>query len=192
MTVTSKFFREATERQFDALLARYGFKRTKSEDEKFSFSVSYRADQRYVNIGATLHPHDYPYYLWLKFGEGSDEFPESDWNAIPLWLIVQHQSAATYTEEKDLYDISMSLTEADAEAKLRRVRESCEAFGLPFLEGNLALFGQLRATQNGQREPYRIYTPKKGGGYAMSYEEGSAHLKERFSNSAPKPWWKLW
>lgn len=192
MVVTSKIFREATERQFDVLLARFGFKRSKSEHEEFSFSVSYRKDARYVNIGATLHPHDYPFYLWLKFGEGSDEFPESDWNAIPLWRIVQHLSPETYAKEKDLYDISMGLTDANADEKVRSIRDSCEAFGLSFLEGDLALFKELRATQNNEREPYKIYTPQKGGGYATSYDKESSSLKERYSSSRPKPWWKFW
>jgi hypothetical protein len=192
MAVTSKTFREATERQFDILLARFGFKRTKSEDEEFSFTVCYRAGARYVDIGATLHPHDYPFYLWLKLGEGRDEFPESDWNAIPLWRIVQHLSPEAHAKELNLYDISMGLTEADADEKMRRIRASCEAFGQPFLQGDLVLFRQLRAAQNSEREPYKIYTPKEGGGYAVSYEKGSSRLKERYSNSGHKPWWKFW
>src|SRR5690349_16801049 len=140
MPVTSKTFRQSTEAHFDAFLSQFGFSRTKSEDEKFSFSVTYRCGSRYVGVGATLHPHDYPYYLWLKLGDGSDEFPESDWNSTALWRIVQHVSPEDYTKEKDIYDLASALTEADVEQKMRRLKRSCETFGQQFLKGDLALF----------------------------------------------------
>ena len=192
MIVTSKVFRIATETHFDGFLSPFGFTRTKSEDEEFGFSVTYRCGERYVSIGATLHPHDYPYYLWLNLGDGRDDFPESDWNATALWRFVQHLSPDDYAKEKDLYDISMGLTESDVEEKMRCLRISCEAFGQSFLSGDLAMFKKLRAAQNRDREPYKIYSPKQGGGYEMSYEEGSSRLKKKFSDEAPNPWWKLW
>jgi hypothetical protein len=181
MPLTSKTLRKAAERHFDELVARFGFTCTKSEDEHFSFSVTYRCDARYVNIGATFHPHDYPYYLWLKFGEGNDEFPESDWNATALWRIVQHESPADYAKEKDLYSISSGLSDADIDEKMRLVKCSCEMFGTRFLSGDLDVFKKMRALQNQGRQPYKIYSPKKDGGYGMSYDEESVRLKERFS-----------
>lgn len=46
------------------------------------FSVTYRNGERYLDIGASLHPRDYLYHFYLILGEGPDEMPESDWNSV--------------------------------------------------------------------------------------------------------------
>ena len=76
MTTIPKSFCEHIKNEFDGFFARFGFARTKCDVSDTGFSVTYRKGELYVNIGGTLHPLDYPFYSWLKLGEGSDEFPE--------------------------------------------------------------------------------------------------------------------
>ena len=82
MTDIPNIFREAIQDQFDGFLGSFGFVRTSSNASEHGFSVTYRNGECYVNIGGTLHPHDYPYYT------------ESDWNATALWRIVQEIAVA--------------------------------------------------------------------------------------------------
>ena len=110
MAALSKIFQQSIENEFDGFLASFGFTRTKSSASEHGFSVTYRNGQLYVNIGGTLHQQDYPYYSWLKFSEGSEEFPESDWNATALWRIVQEVSPEDYAKEKNLYEVKPNLS----------------------------------------------------------------------------------
>lgn len=181
MTMPPKIFCKSIEDEFDEFLVSFGFTRTKSSASENGFSVTYRSGQLYVNIGGTLHPHDYPYYSWLKFGEGSDEFPETDWNAIALWRIVQEISPDDYTKEKDLYELKPDLSADEVGDKVRSILSSCKKHGVSFLNGNLEVFHRIRFAQNKGREPYKIYTPKKEGGFSISLDKLSSQLKKKFS-----------
>lgn len=181
MVALSKIFQQSVENQFDGFLASFGFARTKSSASEHGFSVTYRSGQLYVNIGGTLHTHDYPYYSWLKFGEGSDEFPESDWNAAALWRIVQEVSPEDYAKEKNLYEVNPNLSSDEVGNKVCSILSSCKTHGISFLKGDLEIFNRVRSAQNKGREPYKIYTPKKEGGYAMSFDNLSSQLKKKFS-----------
>jgi hypothetical protein len=157
----AKCFRESVESEFDAFLAQHGFRRTKSEGTDTGFSVTYRNGERYINIGGTLHPHDYPYFSWLAFGEGSDEFPESDWNATPLWRIVQEISPKDHAKEKNLYQIKPNLSPEEVRNSIRGILASCANHGISFLEGDLDLFHRVRSAQKKDRQPEETDEPDK-------------------------------
>ena len=73
------------------------------------------------------------------------------------------------------------MSESEIEEQMLRVKSSCESFGTAFLSGDLRVFKQVRAAQNREREPYKIYSPQKSGGYNMTYDEKSSRLKAKFS-----------
>ncbi|MBI5205737.1 MAG: hypothetical protein HZA11_12560 [Nitrospirae bacterium] len=181
MKETATLFRKAIELVFNHFLADYGFLKTKSTADKNGFSVTYRNDKRYVHLGGTLHPHDYPYYYYLSFGEGSDDFLESDWNSTALWRIIQHKSPADYKKHKDLYDIPPGITKKQIEEKILTNQKLCEIYGSAFFNNDLTEFKLVRSLQNKDREPYKIYTPDNQGKYSMSYDEQSTKLKKKYS-----------
>jgi len=181
MNDTATLFRKAVELSFDDFLAQYGFARTKSESHPTGFGVTYRNGSRYIHIGGTLHPHDYPYYYYLTIGAGSDEFPESDWNGAALWRIMQRFAPDEYKKHEHLYDIPPEITEAQIVDKVRINRRLCELHAKDFLSGSLARLEEVRGIQNKGREPYKIYTPDSRGKYSMTYDKESEKLKKKYS-----------
>jgi len=60
-------------------------------------------------------------------------------------------------------------------------RRQLGRFNGGFLEGDLSVFRKVRARQNREREPYRIFEPAGQGKYAERPDSESERLKERFS-----------
>jgi hypothetical protein len=126
-----------------------------------------------------LHPHDFPYYSYLSLGEGSNEFPESDWNSIPLWRFFDKNDE---NANKNLYSFDQyPITEDFIKERVQKNRVLLEKYGGNFLMGDLEQFKKIRAEQNKSREPYKIYTPDETGRYNLSYEKRSSELKEKYS-----------
>ena len=166
---------------FDQFLSSYGFALTVMQSKKNGFSVIYRNGERYVCFGGSLHPLDFPFCYYLSFGDGSDKFPDSDWNAIALWRFIQSASLVEFEKYKNLFEISADITDAQVEEKIRTTLELTIAYAAPFLANDLTEFKKLRAIQNKDREPYRIIRPDGKGGRSMSYEKNSVLLKEKYS-----------
>jgi hypothetical protein len=161
---------------FDGYLEKYQFIRTDKKAEKYFFSVNYRNGERYIHFGCTLHPHDYPYYWYLTLGEGTLEFPESDWNKIALWRLFEHKD-----DNKELFNLDYNISEDQIRQKLELTRILLEKYGFEFLNGNLSTFYRLRGDMNKGREPYKIYKKNKDGKYEMEFDEESKELKDKFS-----------
>ncbi len=178
---TSTLFRKAVESSFDEFLARYGFVKTKSESGGDVFGVTYRNGSRYIHIGGTLHPRDYPHYYYLALGEGSDEIPESDWNCTVLWRIIERFSPGESKRHAHLYDIPRGITEIQIAEKIRTNKTLCETHAADFLGGNLARMKEVRGLQNKDREPYKIYQPDSRGKYSVTTDPSSEELKEKYS-----------
>jgi len=174
-------FKKAIEEIFGGYLAEFGFIKTKSEASPIGFSVTYRCDTRYVRFGGTLHPHDYPFYYYLSLGEGRGEMPESDWNGIALWKIVEHVAPAKQKETEHIYGIEATITSDEIRMKIQANLELCKEYGLSFLKNDLSDFHRLRADQNKVREPYKLYAPKGAGKFTVSDDKESAELKKKYS-----------
>lgn len=178
---TAKEFVAIIEKVFDDFLAEYQFLKCQSRTTNYGFSVTYRNNERYVRFGGTLHPHDYPYYYYLSFGEGSDEFPESDWNSVALWRLIQDLSPEDYNKHRNLYEIPPGITKEQIEQKIETNRELSEVYGTTFLNNDLDHFRHVRSSQNTSRESYKIYSPNDKGKYTVSDDEQSSNLKKKYS-----------
>jgi hypothetical protein len=174
----TKFFALQIQELFDELLEGYHFTKEKATWEEFFFNITYRNKKRYIHFGCTMHPHDYPYYYYLSLGEGASEFPESDWNSIPLWRYFNKEESDKYQQ---LYDIPCPITEEEIVQKLLTNRSLFETYCRDFLAGELKKFKEFRANVNRGREAYKIYKPDKSGKYNMSFDMISKRLKRIFS-----------
>ena len=155
---------------------KYGFKRHRTEIEKYSIIIIYRNDNKYIKIISSNYPTDYPYYYNIVLGEGdSEDFYEWDWNSIDLWRMKSEIEPKTKASEYKFPigdSVKLSLENANLEL---------EKFGLTFLIGDLNLFRELRKELNGQREPYKILSPDRNGHLEIKNEPKS--IKQKKKNS---------
>jgi hypothetical protein len=166
---------------FDSFLAEHGFSRTKSSAGDNAFSTVYRNGERYILIGGTLRPQDYPFYLYLSLGEGSDEIPLSEWNAVAFWRIMQKVSPLDYERYLPVFSIPAGVKREQIADQIETVRELCLICGREFLDGDLELFRRARSEQNRDREPHKIYALCPDGQYRLTFEEEGRRLKELYS-----------
>jgi hypothetical protein len=169
-----KFTRLAID-MFTDTLAERGFKRESKRTDAYSCNIFYGKEDRYVMIRANIHPRDYPPHFNIILGEGSREFPESDWNSVALWrvknLIEKSDRGAEYGLEEP-----NAMEDALAEALSDLLK-----FGESFLSGELKTFRQARSAQNKNRPPYQVHSPDKDGKYTVRDDPSSAKLKEEYS-----------
>jgi hypothetical protein len=158
-------------------VASFGFTCTSERNDDDHASRTYRAGDRYIVVFANTYFRDGPPHCGIHLGEGSDEWPETDWNKIALWQLVGTTDHLTDVPRSD-YPLE-SLGELSA--VLQAIRSNLLTNAQDFLAGSLERFRLARARMNQQREPYKIYTSDESGKYSMRYDEESAELKRRFS-----------
>lgn len=47
----------------------------------------------YVTASLSVHPRDIPWFLSVSIGEGPNQFPENEWNGVPLWRLAEDSEA---------------------------------------------------------------------------------------------------
>ena len=159
---------------FTESLLEFGFTTSKTEKDKFFVKRYFACNDRYIAVSLNFHPRDGQPYLNLILGEGSLNWPDSDWNSIALWHLQNHISASTTGSE---YVITLD----NAEDQLRKAQKDLLAYHAGFLTGNLAVFNLVRKQVNSARTPYQILTPDKDGKYSTRDEETSKKLKAKYS-----------
>lgn len=134
----------------------YGFAFHRKTLDRYSTSIIWRNEKRYVRVFATDYPTDYPYYFSIKLGEGdSEDFFEYDWNSISILEIGK------------IIEPNNRLTELDfpgtpeLQESLECTKNRLSKFGTEFLNRNLELFYQARKLKNGERKLYRIIKKDK-------------------------------
>lgn len=135
-------------------------------------SKSYRNGDRYVVLSANCHWKDGSPECRVVLGEGSTDWPESDWNAVPLWRLLGRGGNYPLKSIDDLDEV---------------IDTMCRDLALhahDFLRGDLDRFKKVRAEQNRGRQPYMIHTPQSDGSYQSKPDSESMKLKDRFSNEA--------
>ena len=182
MKETAKAFKKAIIDEFDGYLKSVGFKKLRHRADKDGFAVIYRCGERYISFNASLDPRDYPAFCSISLGEGSHDFPESDWNAIDISLIVKSKNLVDFEKHKETFSIDYDISNDEIAQKIKIARELLEKYGEPFLNNDLDQFRELRAEQNKDREPYKIYVPQADGKYTMEYEKHGSKLKEKYSD----------
>lgn len=158
------------------VLAGFGFVVVENEANPAYAKRTFVSGSRYIRLSISFDPRDMPYECLVSLGEGSRQFPESDWNAVPLWRTHPEANAPSNT---------VSSTE-DIDRVLDQILSQLRHHASGFLEGDLTLFYQLRARLNSVRDAYRVWKPDEAGKQQPSSDPESASLKERFSR-APTP-----
>jgi hypothetical protein len=181
MKEIAKAFKKAIMDEFDGYLKTVGFQKIRHHADKLGFSIIYRCGESYITFDGRLHPRDCPFIYSISFGEGSNDFPESDWNAIPIFLIIKSESLTDFEKCKEIFSIEYKISRDEITQKIKASRELLEKYGKPFLSNDLDKFRKLRAEQNKDRGPYKIYSPQEDGKYKMEYEKQSNELKEKYS-----------
>ncbi len=181
MREVAKEFKKAIIKEFDGYLKAVGFKKIRHRTDDISFEIIYRQGERYIRFSSSLHPRDFPLYFFISLGDGSNDFPESDWNFIPLNLIIKSENSRDFEKSQNVFSINFGITQNEIAEKVKASRQFLEKYGLSFINNDLQQFKKLRAEQNKNREPYKIYTQKKEGGYKMEYDKQSSKLKKQYS-----------
>jgi len=128
----------------------------------------FRAGQRYVSIKLDLHLRDGPPECCLILGEGSNDFPESDWNAIALWRLRGEAGNYPLPGTDKLGEVMVQM------------RDDLFQYASDFLSGDTRRFIRVRSAQNSEREPYKFHLPREDGTYQTAIDLMSQKLKERF------------
>ena len=134
-------------------------------------SRRFRAGERYVEISASCHPRDGVPECRIVLGEGSNEWPECDWNSIALWRLRGQGGNYPFHSTNEIAEV------------LVRMRDDLLQYATDFLTGDTDRFLEQRAAQNRDREPYKVYSPQSDGSYRMAYDPESQELKNRFSQT---------
>ncbi|MHB1049997.1 MAG: hypothetical protein ACYC09_07960 [Bacteroidota bacterium] len=173
MNILLKQYRIKIIETFEEMLKDYGFDLTTKKMDKESCTIIFCKDKLYIRFSATTHPRDYPSNSFnIILGEGELDFPESDWNSIPLSAIKNYKQKNSIVSE-------YSLKYLDREIK--KAKSDLLEFGLDFLKLKLKLFHDTRKYHNQQREPYKIYSPNNIGKYTEAVDSVSSKLKRKFS-----------
>ncbi len=168
-------FVETASEIFDTLLDNHGFKNEIKEVENSFCTMIYKRDDLYIKISASIHPRDYPYYYNIIIGQGSTDWPETDWNSIALWHIKKEISPELKAKEYSLVDFDK------IDFSLKNAKCELEKYGDSFLNGELTTFEKVRQAINQQREPYKIHQKDQTGRFKTIIDSVSKKLKERFS-----------
>lgn len=160
---------------FDDFLGIHGFEIESKEIEDFFCTMIYRKQTTYLKISASTHPRDYPNHYNLILGDGSSDWPDTDWNSIALWRIKEEVSPELKAKEYSLSNFNK------IDYNLKNAKNELEKYGNSFLNGDLTLFKKVRQDINKLREPYKIYQLDKKGRFTAILDSISKRLKDKFS-----------
>jgi hypothetical protein len=170
-----EFLRECYQ-VFDGPLAAFGFLPTREWTHSEFAAVFYRNGDRYVEVSINTHLRDGPEHCTLSLGQGSDEWPETDWNKVALRQLMPQSSLHSNVEP---YTISLH---GSVVATLEEMRKDLLRHAEDFLRGSMERFLSTRRKITRLREPYKIYSPSSSSlRYTRRDDPESAALKDRFS-----------
>jgi hypothetical protein len=172
-----KVFNKTVGTIFDKPLAEHGFKLKRKKTEKLSCQRIYVNEDRYIKISGNVHPRDFPPHYNIVLGQGSYEWPDTDWNSVALWRIKKSIDPKLKAKE-----YSLELMDSDKLGhSLTHAKNELLDYGQKFLTGDIEVFDKVRREQNKGRQPYKIYTPTYNGGQETTIDQESKDLKEKYS-----------
>ncbi len=160
---------------FDDFLNSRGFESELKEIEDFFCTMIYRKQETYIKISASTHPRDYPNHYNIILGEGSSDWPDTDWNTVALWWIKKEISPDLNAKEYSLTDFEK------IDYSLKNAKNELEKYGDSFLNGDLTIFRKVRQRINQQREAYMIHQKDNTGRFKTIIDSVSKKLKKKFS-----------
>lgn len=160
---------------FDDFLNSRGFESELKEIEDFFCTLIYRKQETYIKISASTHPRDYQNNYNIILGEGSSDWPDTDWNSVALWWIKKEIFPDLNAKEYSLTDFEK------IDYSLRNAKNELENYGDTFLNADLTVFRKVRQSINQQREPYKIHQKDNNRRLKTIIDNVSKKLKEKFS-----------
>jgi hypothetical protein len=158
----------------EGILATYGFFVEMSKVEAHYAMRRFRNGHRYVTVEARTTPGEPPIGR-VKLGTGSTEWPEGDWNYIPIWRLIKAKRKDHQTEDYQLDNVAM-------EDFLDRASKDLQDYAMDFLGGELFTFKRLRSEAAKLRPAYEH--PGKGPycENTLKYMRVSRLLKDKYSS----------
>lgn len=177
---------DTLDRVFSTQLAPWAFCLDTRDVVYDHIDLVFRQGQRFIRISANFGAEHAPFALGCHLGEGSQAWPESDWNSMTLWRMAD---ALERGAGDGVYDALAYDAEAGP-AEFQRLAHICcdglKKFAADFLQGRLALFHQQRAAINAARPAYRSVTLAADGSMQVIVDEQSEALRRKFSQ-VPMP-----
>jgi hypothetical protein len=170
MELNSPHIIEQIDSSFLPALGSFGFQPFAADFEAPEYgSRIFRSGNQYVKITFNCDIRERSPFCNVILGDGSTDWPESDWNAIALWRLSGVLGDYRFTQLEDLPALFSKMA--------KDLIEQAE----DFLSGDLHRFLLKRAEQTQNREPYKISKPNAFGVGTITNEPISEGLKERFS-----------
>jgi hypothetical protein len=167
-------FDDAARDSLDGVLATYGFSVEMSKVEKHCAMRRFRNGHRYITIEVKTYKEEPPLGR-VKIGTGSTEWPEADWNHIPVWRLIKAKRPDSEPSDYMLDNLTFA-------SFLDKVGKDLQDYAMDFIAGELFTFKRLRAEAAKQRPPYELHT---GGPYAentLKFMRVSKLLKDKYSS----------
>lgn len=158
----------------DGMLATYGFSVEISKGETGHAMRRFRNGHRYITVEARI-PRGEPPTGHVKLGTGSTEWPEAEWNHIPLWKLVKAQRPNADASDYMLDNLPLSHF-------LDRVAKDLQDYAMDFMAGELFLFKKIRAESAKQRPPYELFGSGPYSENTLKFMRISKLLKEKYSS----------
>lgn len=158
----------------DGMLATYGFILELSKTESHHAMRRFRNGHRYITVEAFSAKGESP-KGGVKLGTGTTEWPEVDWNYIPLWRLIKSKRPEYDGKEYMLDNKTVS-------SFLDDVSKNLQDYAMEFMGGELFTFKRLRAEISRQRPPYELFCSGPYSENTLRFMRISKLLKEKYSS----------
>jgi len=174
-------FNQVIKENFDEFLCLNGFKLESKMMKEYFCKRIYRKGELYISITATIHQQDYPQDWMIALGKGNATMPESDWNAVALWQIMERLGQTTPKYYSLSKGFGKFIDTNELSENIQSGKNDLENFGKSFLEGDLKIFYEVRNTRIRSREPMKMSIVDNNGNYKLVDAPESLELKKRFT-----------
>jgi len=167
-------FDDVARLHLDGMLATYGFLLEFSKAERGSALRRYRNGHRYIVI-EVLSPMDGSALGKVKLGTGKTDWPDCDWNHIPLSRMIHSKRIGVEDEDYQLDNLTLSIF-------VSQVSKDLQDYAMDFIAGELASFNRLRAEDARQRPPYVVHGSGPYSENTLKFMRVSKLLKDKYSS----------
>jgi hypothetical protein len=167
-------FDDTARDHLDGMLATYGFCVELSKVERGFAMRRYRNGHRYISVEARTPKGEDPLGK-VRLGTGSTEFPEVDWNHIPLWRLITAKRPEIEPADYMLDNVTFATF-------LDLVSKDLQDYAMDFLGGELLAFKRLRAETAKNRAPYELFGSGPYTDNTLKFMRVSKLLKEKYSS----------
>src|ERR1044072_4560760 len=124
-------FDEIARECLDGVLASYGFALEFSRIEELGALRRYRNGHRYITVDVRTSPSAPVGHV--RLGTGSNEWPEAEWNQIPLWKLIKAKRADHDGTEYPLDNLTLR-------SVLTAISTDLQDYAMDFIAGELFVF----------------------------------------------------